>query len=244
MIQSIKNNQTIIVGEKNLCILLSGTITVEQHGKQQSIPSKTFFFFEESFEIIAASPFLEGFVLRLDIDFLNAFPDVKEAMSKEKKNFSVLKIKNIESIRSKVKALQGTYDNPQLRNSYLHILWSEIINDYEKTQKDQSIIDQFSDLIEQNLEKNYCAGTYAEMMDIPLKTLINEVKKREDKTPCNLITEKVINSAKYKLLHTDDTSQMIAYQLGFEDPYYFIKYFKKNTQLTPTQFRKQLVDSN
>lgn len=78
-------------------------------------------------------------------------------------------------------------------------------------------------------------------MGIPLRKLIQEVKKNENKTPCNFITQKVIEKAKYKLENTDDTSQMIAYQLGFEDPYYFIKYFKKNTELTPTQYRTRFT---
>lgn len=77
------------------------------------------------------------------------------------------------------------------------------------------------------------------MMGISPKKLIREVKNHEQKTPCNFITSKVIEKAKHKLRHTEDTSQMIAYQLGFQDPYYFIKYFKKNTTLTPTQYRKQ-----
>lgn len=244
MLLPIKNNETVIVDEKNICILLGGTITIQKDQTHISVPSKTYFFFKESFEIIAASPFLEGFVIQLNTDFLNNFTDLKTTWPKEIDIFDFIKLKNIEDTRHKIKALLNTNNNPLLSNSYQHILCSELIKNYEDKQKEQPIIVQFSELIEQNIEQNYCAGTYAEMMGIPLKALIREVKQKENKTPCNFITEKVINKAKYKLLNTEDTSQMIAYQLGFEDPYYFIKYFKKNTALTPTQFRKQTIIQN
>lgn len=130
-------------------------------------------------------------------------------------------------------------NNLRLKESYLHILWIELLNDVRSSKKNLSTTELFSDLIEQNIKQNYCAGTYAEMLGIPLKKLIQEVKECENKTPCNFITEKVIQKAKYKLINSQDTSQMISYQLGFEDPFYFIKYFKKNTGLTPKQFRNE-----
>ncbi|OEK08942.1 hypothetical protein A8C32_13615 [Flavivirga aquatica] len=244
MIYPIKNNERIITGLKNICIILSGNITIEKDGIITSVPSKSFFFFDTPFEIIAASPYIEGFVTKLDVNFLNTFSDLEKILEKIDTYFDFKKIKNLESKKNKIKSILDSESNLRLKESYLHILWSELLDDYIFSQKEQSTIEQFSELIEQNIQQNYCAGTYAEMLGIPLKSLIKEVKKSENKTPCNFITEKVIEKAKYKLLHTTDTSQMIAYHLGFEDPYYFIKYFKKNTELTPTQFRKQFSYKN
>ncbi|UZO79952.1 AraC family transcriptional regulator [Aquimarina sp. ERC-38] len=243
MIYPIKNNETIVPSLKNICILLSGSITIERDKVNTSVPSKSYFFFDTPFDIIAASPYIEGFVIQLDPGFLNIFTDLEDLVKKVNTSFDFKKIKNTDKKKNQIQFILNSESNPRLKESYLHILWSELLNDYISSQKEQSTIAQFSELIEQNIEQNYCAGTYAEMMGIPLKALIKEVKKSENKTPCNFITEKVIEKAKYKLLHTDGTSQMIAYQLGFEDPYYFIKYFKKNTTLTPTQFRTQFRDA-
>ncbi len=239
MIYPITNNETIIPSEKSICILFSGSITIENNGKNISIPPKSYFFFDIPFEIIAVSPYLEGFVTKLDTDFLNTFPDIRELSKSIKKYFDFQKIKTLESKKNKIQSILNADGNKRLIESYTHILWSELLNDFSISKTEQSTIDQFSDLIDLNIEQNYCAGTYAEMLGIPLKHLIKEVKKSENKTPCNFITEKVIEKAKHKLRQTNDTSQMIAYQLGFEDPYYFIKYFKKNTNLTPTQYRSQ-----
>lgn len=244
MIYPIKNNETIIPSKQNICIILHGTMTIEYDHIMTSVASKSYFFFNTPFEIIAASPYIEGFVTKLDSDLLNTFFDLRDALKNIDANFDFKKIKNLESKKSKIKSILNSEKNARLKASYLHILWSELLDDYMFSQKEHSTIEQFSELIAQNIEQNYCARTYAEMMGISLKTLIKAVKKSERKTPCNFITEKVIEKAKYKLLYTEDTSQMIAYQLGFEDPYYFIKYFKKNTEFTPTQFRTRFRDKD
>ncbi|TYA89216.1 helix-turn-helix domain-containing protein [Seonamhaeicola marinus] len=239
MLYPIQNNETVIPNERNICILLSGRITIQNNKTNTfSIPSKSYFFFDKPFDIIAASPYLEGFVTKLDATFIKTFLDVNQLSGHISNYFDFYRLKNIDSKKAQIQAILNADGNKRLIESYMHILWIELLTEYEKSKKDQSTIDQFSELIEQNIERNYCAGTYAEMMRIPLKKLIREVKKTEHKTPCNFITEKVIEKAKYKLVNTKDTSQMIAYQLGFEDPYYFIKYFKKSTGVTPTQYRE------
>ncbi|WP_417785839.1 helix-turn-helix domain-containing protein [Tenacibaculum sp.] len=239
MVYPIKNNQKIIPNKENLFILLNGSITIEKDGNINPIPSKNYFFFDAKFDIIATSPFIEGFIAELNEHDLKKFPDLEKDLSNINNPFEVLKIKNYDNKKSKIHSLLKAKNNSRLLESYTHVLWSEFIGDFKNNLKEQSITAQFSELIDQNIEHNYCAGTYAEMMKIPLKKLIHEIKQTENKTPCKFITEKVINKAKHKLLNTKDTSQMIAYQLGFNDPYYFIKYFKKHTKLTPTQFRTQ-----
>ncbi|MFT7898478.1 AraC family transcriptional regulator [Tenacibaculum ascidiaceicola] len=239
MVYPIKNNQKIIPNKENLFILLNGIITIEKDGNINPIPSKSYFFFDTEFDIVAASPFVEGFVAKLNEHDLKTFPDLEKELSNINNSFEVLKIKNYDNKKSKIHSLLKAKNNSRLLESYTHVLWSEFIGDFKNNLKEQSITAQFSELIDQNIEHNYCAGTYAVMMEIPLKKLIHEIKQTENKTPCKFITEKVINKAKHKLLNTKDTSQMIAYQLGFNDPYYFIKYFKKHTKFTPTQFRTQ-----
>lgn len=239
MVYTIKNNEKIIPNKKNLLILFNGNITIEKDGSVFAIPAKSYFFFDVKFDIIATSPFIEGFVAELNEHDLKKFPDLEKDLSNINIPFEVLKIKNYDNKKSKIHSLLKAKNNSRLLESYTHVLWSEFIGDFKNRLKEQSITVQFSELIDQNIEHNYCAGTYAEMMEIPLKKLIQEIKQTENKTPCKFITEKVIEKAKDKLLNTKDTSQMIAYQLGFDDPYYFIKYFKKQTKLTPTQFRTQ-----
>ncbi|HKJ21703.1 MAG TPA: helix-turn-helix domain-containing protein, partial [Gammaproteobacteria bacterium] len=69
-----------------------------------------------------------------------------------------------------------------------------------------------------------------------LGELTNEVAH---KTPSQLINERIILEAKRMLAHSGQRVTAIANVLGFDDPSYFAKYFKKHAGKTPAQFRKE-----
>lgn len=67
------------------------------------------------------------------------------------------------------------------------------------------------------------------------------IKSLTGKTASSHIQEKILLEAKSFLLHTDLQVSEIAYKLGFENTSYFNRFFKKNTKLTPTAYRKEFV---
>jgi hypothetical protein len=105
MIYPIKNNEKIVPGAKNLCIILNGSITIEMSGENYSVAQKSFFFFDSPFNIVAASPFIEGFVTSLDEAFLQNFPDIGQALDHSISNFKAVKIKDTESKRTQIQSL-------------------------------------------------------------------------------------------------------------------------------------------
>ncbi len=60
------------------------------------------------------------------------------------------------------------------------------------------------------------------------------------KTVSHEIADRIILEAKRKLTHTNAYINQIGFDLGFRDPYYFIKYFKKHVKCSPTAFRKSV----
>ena len=58
-------------------------------------------------------------------------------------------------------------------------------------------------------------------------------------TPYDYIQRKRIDKSKVKLDLTSDSVQDIAFQVGFNDPYYFSKVFKKTVGMTPSEYRKK-----
>jgi AraC-like DNA-binding protein len=47
-----------------------------------------------------------------------------------------------------------------------------------------------------------------------------------------------------RLMHfTDKQNQEIAFDLGFNDPAHFSRFFKKMTQMTPSEYRENLLAS-
>lgn len=67
------------------------------------------------------------------------------------------------------------------------------------------------------------------------------IKELTGKTASAHIQEKLTLEAKSFLLHTDLHVKEIAFTLGFESSSYFNRFFKKNTTISPSQFRKQFA---
>ena len=84
---------------------------------------------------------------------------------------------------------------------------------------------------------------YADLMFISPKHLNSLCKKGLNKTVTNLIHERNLIEAKRLLLFTDNSVAEIAFELGFADKSYFMKFFKKHTKLTADMFRKQHSNS-
>lgn len=99
---------------------------------------------------------------------------------------------------------------------------------------------KFRDLLEHKFYQNWPVLSFAEELGISPKSLNAIVKSETDKTTSQVVSERIILEAKRKLVHTNSHVNEIAYQLGFQDPYYFMKYFKKHVSCSPSEFRKQI----
>lgn len=97
---------------------------------------------------------------------------------------------------------------------------------------------QFLDLIEAHYRNTRDANDYADMMHITYKTLNQLCKTVSHQTAKQLIDAQVILQAKRELVIEHKQTQELAFELGFDDLSNFIKYFKKRTSMTPTQFRE------
>ncbi len=62
-----------------------------------------------------------------------------------------------------------------------------------------------------------------------------------NKTLSNIINERIIIEAKRELYLTNKAVKEIAYELGFEDEYYFSRLFKVNADISPQKYRKTVV---
>ena len=67
------------------------------------------------------------------------------------------------------------------------------------------------------------------------------LKQETGKTAIELIHIQLINEARNRLKGEDKTVSEIAYSLGFENLPYFSRLFKRETGLSPNQFKKQVI---
>jgi AraC-like DNA-binding protein len=95
----------------------------------------------------------------------------------------------------------------------------------------------FRDLLESNFTKLKSVNDYAKIICISEKRLGIATAKVLGKSPKEIITDRILLEAKRLLVHTNLSIKELGQELGFEDPAYFVRYFKKNTETTPVEFR-------
>jgi AraC-like DNA-binding protein len=91
-----------------------------------------------------------------------------------------------------------------------------------------------------NFSQNYSVAQFAQRL-LTTEAKLNEVSKlHTSKTAQNVIYSLIISEAK-RLLHYESlTIKEVAYNLGFNDPFYFSNFFKKHTAKSPKEFKKEL----
>lgn len=100
---------------------------------------------------------------------------------------------------------------------------------------------QFCDLLEGNFINQKSVNAYAERIFISEKRLTKATLKVLGKTPKEIIKDRVLLEARRILAHTNLTIKETGINIGFEDPAYFVRYFKKYTNSTPAEFRQRFV---
>jgi AraC-like DNA-binding protein len=100
------------------------------------------------------------------------------------------------------------------------------------------ILQNLKEAIEKNYRTKHSAGDYAELLHISPRALAKITKTYFNKTLTGLITERIIIEAKRELYLTSKTVKEIAYELGYDDEYYFSRLFKTNTDISPQFFRE------
>ncbi|MBA6156680.1 helix-turn-helix domain-containing protein [Tenacibaculum sp. S7007] len=97
----------------------------------------------------------------------------------------------------------------------------------------------FSLLVEQNFKKLHSVTDYANRLGVSPKSLTKSFHKTGIKTPSDFIKNRIITEAKRQLLYSTQAVKFIAFDLGFNDPAYFSRFFTKATGQSPKQFQKE-----
>ena len=118
----------------------------------------------------------------------------------------------------------------------LFVIKSEdnIVFDYNKY---LSTFLTFQKLIEKECFNHKKVSFYAKELGISTKTLNNITQSIIHRSAKTFINEIVITQSKRLIVNTENTLTEIAYQIGFDDPTNFFKFFKKYTGITPKQFK-------
>ena len=103
--------------------------------------------------------------------------------------------------------------------------------------KEPFVLQNLKEAIERDFKTKHSASDYATTLNISPKALAKIVKGHFNKTLTDLISERIIIEAKRELYLTNKAVKQIAYELGYEDEYYFSRFFKVNTDISPQLYR-------
>ncbi|MDB5267087.1 MAG: hypothetical protein JWP58_127 [Hymenobacter sp.] len=96
----------------------------------------------------------------------------------------------------------------------------------------------FSHLLDAHFRTEKTVRFYADQLAVTANHLNALCRQVVNQTASALIHERVITEAQRRLAHSADTVGQVADYLGFEDPSYFTRYFKKYAGQTPEAFRQ------
>lgn len=139
-------------------------------------------------------------------------------------------------------------DNTDVLISYTHVLATLIESFYKRQfstdiQKYNRIVTEFQQLVQTYYSREVTqiptVQYLADKLNLSPNYLGDIIKHHTERTAIETIHDQIIEKAKELLREDHSNMSQIAYELGFEYPNNFSKFFKNHTKLTPSEFRKR-----
>ena len=142
---------------------------------------------------------------------------------------------------------QILYTDKQLTDSeiivaYLNLLLSELNSAYFKNEPvnilntNLSKFVEFKLMVETHLIEQPSINTIAQKLALTTNSLYRLVKEYSGTSPKDFFTNRLMMEARRKLRYSNISVKELAYELGFNDPDYFSRLFKKSTGKSVSDF--------
>ncbi|ETZ22683.1 AraC family transcriptional regulator [Pedobacter sp. V48] len=116
------------------------------------------------------------------------------------------------------------------------IKMNAVSNKNNDSERDE-LMEQFSQLLDEHFLNLHKPVDYAELLSMSRDNFTRRCTRYFRKSPSQLIQEKLMLEAKKQLHLTRQSIKEIAYNLRFQDEFYFSRVFKKFTKVSPQAFR-------
>lgn len=189
----------------------------------------------------------EGFVLIVKDEFINHSKDTElKALFHLFWRIEQLPLQHdVHTIRTLFESLYNAYLQEQrfqnlIIEGLLKSILGTLLQEGFKQDLDNRYLDLYTLFIDQiaaHKGTNRNISFYAEKLNIPSKALNDICKNITGKTAKKMIEAFTLSEAKRYLQFSNLTISEIAFRLQFNDPSYFVKFFKKHAGVTPHHFR-------
>src|SRR6478735_1076341 len=126
--------------------------------------------------------------------------------------------------------------------AYLNLLLSELNTAYFKNESatilntNVSKFVEFKLMVETHLTEQPSINTIADKLSLTTNSLYRLVKEHSGTSPKDFFTNRLMIEAQRKLRYSNLSVKELAYELGFNDPDYFSRLFKKTTGKSVSDF--------
>jgi len=135
----------------------------------------------------------------------------------------------------------------EILRSYMNILLLKIRQSFSEQAHNKAApaaarnakVVSFRNRINEDYLEHRSVADYASKLNISPNHLNALCKLHEGKTAIQMLQDRLLLEAKRLLYATDMNIKEIAFRLNFEDVAYFNRFFKKQTQITPVQYRQR-----
>ena len=123
--------------------------------------------------------------------------------------------------------------------TYLSRLYNEQFKHTEPS-AEKLLLKKFQAKIDERFRDLHEVSEYATQLNISAGHLSELVKAQSGKPAIKHIHDRLVMEARRLLFHTDNSLKEISFDLGFTDASYFNRFFKRETGITPAEYRASI----
>ncbi|MFD2572731.1 AraC family transcriptional regulator [Spirosoma soli] len=218
------------------------------------IKDKTFYFFVPNQLIVKEEPkplwstviaFTNEFLALQENASLGKLPLIQNPQNAHELRLTDADVTFIEDISGKIYTEYGRPGEWQQRmvTAYLTVLLTYLSRLYTEQfesnpfSTDKLLLKKYLSTIEEHFRNLHQVSEYASLLNVSAGYLSEIVKAQSGKPAITHIHERLVLEARRLLFHTQHSLKEIAFDLGFSDPSYFNRFFKRETGVTPAEYR-------
>lgn len=108
----------------------------------------------------------------------------------------------------------------------------------EQAHQHQALFTRFLLLVEEHFLEHWPMERYASRLGLSAQRLNRLVRAESGRSALELVHERLTREACRRLVYIAAPAASLAHELGFEDPAYFSRFFKRRTGLSPQRWRQ------
>jgi len=166
-------------------------------------------------------------------------------------NTTRTRVRKVFEILNQIHQIDEPPTDVEIILAYLNTLLAELNSAYFKNKEPINILNsnlskfiEFKLMVETQLTEQPPVNAIAEKLALTTNSLYRIVKEYAGVSPKDFFTNRLIIEAQRKLQYSTLSVKELAYELGFNDPDYFSRFFKKCTGKSVNEFLKTRRDSS